>query len=158
MIGIILATVIMAVYLGWYLYNYGVPGSISRTVYKLPHESIFTLVMYAVAFLTVIPMMNACSENTKVLAFLTMGSIGFVGAAPLGKHCDERVHMSAAAIFGVCSQIMIAINAPALLLMWLLFLFVFIILLGRNWLFWAELVCIATLFAFCLLPYVRTIF
>ena len=37
MIGIILATIIMAVYLGWYLRNYGIPGSISRTVYKLPH-------------------------------------------------------------------------------------------------------------------------
>lgn len=153
MIGIVLATVIMSAYLGWYLYNYGVPGSISRTVYKLHHEAIFTLVMYSVAFLTIIPMIDACSEKTKVLAFLTMGSIGFVGAAPLGRHCDERVHMSAAAIFGICSQIMIAINAPALLLMWLLFLVAFIAMVGRNWLFWAELVCIATLLSFCILSY-----
>ena len=69
MIGIAVATAIMAAYLGWYLARYGVPFSISRTVFKLPHEVIFTLVMYAVAFLTIVPMMDACSEDTKVMAF-----------------------------------------------------------------------------------------
>lgn len=150
MIGIAVATAIMAAYLGWYLARYGVPFSISRTVFKLPHEVIFTLVMYAVAFLTIVPMMDACSEDTKVMAFLTMASIGFVGATPLGRNCDERVHMGAAILFGVCSQLMIALNMPQLLWGWLpVALFIFLIDRLEHWLFLAEVVCITLLLIFC---------
>lgn len=153
MIGIIIATVIMAVYIGWYLCRHGVPFSLSRTVYKLPHEVLFTLTLYAVAFLTVIPMMDACNEDTKILAFLTMASIAFVGAAPLGRNCDERVHIGAAILFGVSSQLMIALNQPELLFGWIPGL-LFIIFIDRleHWLFLVELVCIVDTLIFCLLP------
>lgn len=150
MAGVIAATILMVAYLGWYLCRHGVPFSISRTVFKLPHEVIFTLLMYAVAFLTIAPMIDACSENTKALAFLTMASIGFVGASPLGRNCDERVHMGAAILFGVCSQLMIALNMPVLLWGWLpVSLYIFLIDRLEHWLFLAEVACITEMLIFC---------
>jgi hypothetical protein len=117
MIGTGISTIVMIAYLGWNVVNFGVPRSISHTAYNLPSKAIFILVMYAMAFLNIIPMMEACSEDTKMLAFLTIASIVFVGATPLGKNCDERVHMGAAMLFGACSQMMVAFNMPILLLL-----------------------------------------
>ena len=153
MIGVGLSTILMIAYIGWYTTNYGVPWSLSHTVYKLPHEAVFTLVMFAMAFLNIIPMMEACSENTKVLAFLTMASIGFVGAAPLGRNCDERVHMGAAMLFGLCSQLMVAFNIPVLLFVFLPAVVWLTATRGRNWLFWLEVACIIDLLLFCVSPY-----
>ena len=149
MTGTIIATCIMTLYLGWYVISFGIPGSISQTVYKLPHEAFFTLVMYAIAFLTIMPMIDACSENTQVLAFLSIAGVGFVGAAPLGKNCDERVHMGGALFFGVCSQTMLALNRPTLLLIWLPAAIVLLVVRGKNYLFWVEIACIADLLVFC---------
>lgn len=153
MIGTGLSTIIMIAYIGCYIINYGVPRSLSDTVYKLRYKSVFTLVMYAMAFLNIIPMMEACSEDTKVLAFLTMASIGFVGASPLGKNCDERVHMGAAMLFGLCSQLMVAFNIPVLLFVFFPAVVWLIATKGRNWLFWIEVACITDLFLFCISPY-----
>lgn len=151
MIGVLIATTIIVAYLGWYIKSYGIPPSISQTVYKLPHNSIFTLVMYAVAFLTIAQMIDRCSETTQFLAFFTIAGIGFVGAAPLGKNCDEKVHLSSALFFGVCSQIMIALNMPILLLVWLPVVIRLVLTAGKDYLFWIELACIADLLIFCLL-------
>lgn len=150
MIGTLIATVIMCAYLGWYIRSYGVPGSISQTVFMLPHECIFTAIMFAVGFLTIMPMIDHCSENTKVLAFLTIAGMMFVGAAPLGKNCDERVHLGGALFFGISSQIMLALNKPVLLSVWVPMAVILIAVKGSNFLFWAELACIADLLIYCL--------
>lgn len=150
MIGTIIATLIMSAYLGWYVYSYGVPGSISQTVFKLPHECVFTVVMFAVGFLTIMPMIDHCSENTKILAFLTIAGMMFVGAAPLGKNCDERVHLGGALFFGVFSQTMLAFNKPLLLAVWVPAIVLLVSVKGKNYLFWIELACIADLLIYCL--------
>lgn len=150
MIGTIIATVIMSAYLGWYVYRYGIPGSISQTVFKLPHEAIFTAVMFSVGFLTIMQMIDQCSENTKCLAFLTIAGMLFVGAAPLGKNCDERVHLGGALFFGICSQIMLALNKPVLLFVWLPMAVLLIAVKGRNYKFWVELACIFDLLIYCI--------
>lgn len=150
MIGTIIATCIIAVYLGWYIILHGIPASISQTVYKLPHEAIFTVVMYAIAFLTIPAMIDTCREGTEILAFLSIAGIGFVGAAPLGKNCDERVHMGGAIFFGVCSQIMLALNNAVLLLMWVPTIVFLAIHKCKNWLFWVEMTCILDLLIFSL--------
>jgi hypothetical protein len=151
MIATLISLVIIAVYLGWYLKSYGVPESISQTVFKLPHEIIFTLVMWAVAGLNIAQMLERCSDETQFLAFLTMAGILFVGAAPLGKDCDERVHIGGALFFGICSQIMIALNAPLLLLAWLPCVWWLIKSAGSHFKFWMEVTCIVDLLIFCLL-------
>lgn len=153
MIGTGISTIVMIAYLGWNIINYGVPRSISHTAYHLPSKVIFTLVMYAMALLNVIPMIEACSEDTKMLAFLTMASIAFVGATPLGKDCDEMVHMGAATIFGACSQLMVAFNIPVLLLVFLPAVLWLTATKWKNWLFWMEIACILDLLLFCMSPY-----
>lgn len=151
MIATLIATLIMGLYLGWYIKKYGIPESISQTVFKLPHEVCFTLVMYSVGFLNIAQMIDHCSENTKFLAFLSIAGVLFVGAAPLGKDCNEKVHIAGALFFGICSQIMIALNAPLLLLGWVPCVFWLLKSAGRHYKFWLEMACIIDLLVFCLL-------
>ena len=150
MIGTIIAAVIMAVYLGWYIKNYGVPASISQTVYKLPHEIIFTLVIWTVGALTAMPIFDHCSDGSTFLAFLSIGGLMFVGAVPLGKNYDERIHLGGAIFFGFCSQIMIAVNSPLILLVWLPFGIWLICTNGNKYLFWLEMACVIDLLIYCL--------
>lgn len=150
MIGVLVATILMVGYLCWHTFHYGVPASISQTAYKLPHESLFTLLMYAIGFLTVMPMMDACKDGTEVLAFLTIAGILFVGAAPLAKHTNIAVHMTAAVVFGASSQLMIALNEPQLLSVWVVCALWLMLIKGRHWLFWIEIACVTDLLLYCL--------
>lgn len=95
-----------------------IPRSLSETYYYLgsqyyPHSgweekfnrlraSIFTAMMWGIAFTLLPVMFEATPEGQQFLAFLALASICFVGAAPEFKNKYEgRVHTTAAVIAAV---------------------------------------------------------
>lgn len=101
------------------LKNKEIPNSISQTVYSLPYNWIFTLIMFISAFLIAPNLFEILPEAYKFLAFLTIGGILGVGVDPLIKGDKNIVHYISAIIMGVSSQIIIYLLNPYLLLLWI---------------------------------------
>lgn len=160
MIQVCLSIIILLAYIVCLCYRGGgVPSSLSATVFKLPTGWIWlwTVVIYLVAFLCV-PQYLDVTEKCQFFAFLAIAALLFVGAAPLVKDKKElayKVHCVAAVVCGVCSQIVLALNLPILLLLWAFWVanFVFAVIQGKKWptkVFWAEMVCFGSTFIYCL--------
>ena len=138
----------------------GVPSSLSASVFDLPKNQrwIWTVVLYAVVFLCVPTYLDKVSENTQFLAFIAMVGLAFVGAAPLVSDKTDmayKVHCVDAVVCAVCSQQVLVFNQPWLLLCWVPFVVAFVwVTKDKPWrtlVFWAEMVCIGSTFAFCLI-------
>ena len=135
----------------------GVPPSLSASVFDLPKNRrwIWTAVLYAVVLLCVVPYVGK-AEDEQTLAFVALAALGFIGAAPLmgeKKDIGYWVHCVAAMICAVNSQMVLLFNEPRQLLMWVPFLIAYAII-GKGWrtrTFWAEMVCFASTFVFCLI-------
>lgn len=171
MISTILSFLIFVVYLIFVLRYIGhVPKSLSETYYYLgnpnypqDHEwkmqyrlkaSIFTAMMWSIAFLLLPTMLDVTPEGWKFLAFLALAGICFVGAAPEFK--DEfvgRVHVIgaySAAIFGILWATVVIGAAGRIALG----VSVFVVLaaalmtdsLKSSRTFWLELVAFATVY------------
>ena len=138
-----------------------VPSSLSASVFDLTmgQRWIWTAVICAVCFLCVPTIIDKTSEDTKFLAFIAIAALAFVGAAPLVKDTHDiayKVHCVAAVICALCSQLVLMFNNAWLLLCWIPFIayeawrhshF-------RKWrteVFWAEMTCFASTFAYCLI-------
>ena len=138
----------------------GVPSSLSASVFNLPKNQrwIWTVVLFAVCFLCVPTYVEVTSENTQFLAFIAIAALAFVGAAPLVADKTDlayKVHCVAAVVCAVCSQLVLVFNQPWLLLCWVPWVLVFVwITKDKPWrtmVFWAEIVCFGSTFAFCLI-------
>lgn len=138
----------------------GVPSSLSASVFDLPKDKrwIWTVVLYAVCFLCVPTYVEVTSESTQFLAFIAIAALAFVGAAPLVADKTDlayKVHCWAAAVCAVCSQLVLVFNQPWLLLCWVPWVLVFVwVTKDKPWrtmVFWAEMVCFGSTFAFCLI-------
>ena len=131
-----------------------IPVSISSTVYGLGKkwQWVFTIVMWIVGFSIVPTLMEKSSDTTRFLAFFSIAGILFVGAAPLVAKEKNTFHYVCAAVSGIASQVLVALNQPLLLLVW--FLYIGYTLLAkdssRNF-FWVEVSCMLTVFAYCLI-------
>ena len=161
MISICCAIIILLAYIVCLCYRGGgVPSSLSATVFDLPvgWKWLWTIVIYAVCFLCVPYYVEVTEENTQFLAFIAIAALAFVGAAPLVKEKADlsyKVHCGAAVVCGVCSQVVLALNLPILLLLWPFWVafLVFTHLQGNKWptkTFWAEMVCFGSTFIYCL--------
>ena len=161
MITICCAIVILLAYIVCLCYRGGgVPTSLSATVFDLPTgwRWLWTVVIYAVCFLCVPHYIEVTSEDTRVAAFAAIAALAFVGAAPLVEDKADMaylVHCCAAVMCGVCSQVVLALNLPILLLLWPFWVafLVFTHLQGNKWptkTFWAEMVCFGSTFIYCL--------
>lgn len=135
-----------------------IPSSLSASVFDLPQNMhwIWTITIYSVCFLTIPTIISKASENTQFLAFIAIAALAFVGAAPLVKDKQDiayKVHCVAAVICAVCSQIMLAFNCPWLLLCWVPWIIAWFELCStwRTMTFWAEAVCFASTFAYCMI-------
>ena len=141
----------------------GVPSSLSASVFNLPKSKrwIWTVVLYAVVFLCLVPFdflpysvsyLDKVSEGTQFLAFIALAALAFVGAAPLVADKTDlayKVHCVAAVVCALCSQMVLVFNNAWLLLLWLPWLFI-----ASEWktkIFWAEMVCFGSTFAFCMI-------
>lgn len=137
----------------------GVPSSLSASVFDLSKGErwIWTVVLFAVCFLCVPTYVEVTSDNTQFLAFIAIAALAFVGAAPLVTDKADlayKVHCWAAVVCAVCSQLVLTFNQPWLLLCWTPWGLVFVwVTKNKPWrtmVFWAEMVCFGSTFAFCL--------
>lgn len=150
---IIAAMTVIALYVGAMIYTgKQIPESISQTVFLLPRRGkwVFTIVMWLVGFLLMPVLMEKVSEQTQFIAFFMIAGILFVGAAPLVLKEKNTVHYVFAAISGIASQLLVALNQPLLLLTW--FLYIGYTLMAKDVsknLFWVEILCMLNIFALC---------
>jgi hypothetical protein len=138
----------------------GIPPSLSESVFWLKKKDrfIWTLVLFLVCFLCVPTLLDKSLEGTQFLAFLAIAGLAFVGAAPL-VWADEdemqfQVHQWGAIVCAACSQILLALNMPLLLLCWLPFIIAGFVIKWKKWktmIFWGEMVCFFSTFAYCLI-------
>jgi len=152
---VIASIITIALYVGAMVYTgRRIPESISQTVFLLPRKGqwVFTIVMWLVGFLLLPVLLEKVSEQTQFLAFLMVAGIGFVGAAPLVAKEKNTIHYVFAAIAGIASQLLVALNQPLLLLTWFLYIGYTLVAkdVSRN-LFWVEVLCMLNIFALCLI-------
>lgn len=123
-----------------------IPIHLSQSYYILKNGWLFTLFMFLIMFLTIIPLMEIIPNSYQFLVFLTCVSIGFIGASPnFIEDLEGRVHKIGAVIAMICSQILVYLCQPIILLTWLV-LFISLLLYyiynktlqGTNVLFWVE--------------------
>lgn len=148
------------------LYNWldvNMPESISQIVFLLRDRNkwMFAVVMVGIGLLLMPFLLEKASEETEFLAFLSMSGVVGVGVNPLisgrdGKtvaHGGENtLHYVCAALSGICSQLLVALNRPWWLSLWALYV-VYTILerkADKN-MFVAEVICILTTLFFCFL-------
>ena len=149
-----IAITVIALYVGAMIYTgRQIPESISQTVFVLPRKGqwLFTVVMWVVGFLLMPVLMEKVSEQTQFIAFLMVSGICFVGASPLVLKEKNTIHYVFAAVAGIASQLLVALNQPLLLLLWFLYIgYTLLAKDGSKNLFWVEVSCMLTVFAFCL--------
>ena len=151
---VVIAITVIALYVGAMIYTgRQIPESISQTVFVLPRKGqwLFTVVMWVVGFLLMPVLMEKVSEQTQFIAFLMVSGILFVGASPLVLKEKNTIHYVFAAVAGIASQLLVALNQPLLLLLWFLYIgYTLLAKDGSKNLFWVEVSCLLTVFAFCL--------
>ncbi len=151
---VVIAITVIALYVGAMIYTgRQIPESISQTVFVLPRKGqwLFTVVMWVVGFLLMPVLMEKVSEQTQFIAFLMVSGILFVGASPLVLKEKNTIHYVFAAVAGIASQLLVALNQPLLLLLWFLYIgYTLLAKDGSKNLFWVEVSCMLTVFAFCL--------
>ena len=137
-----------------------IPPSLSASVFNIPTNKrwIWTVVIFIVCILVVPTYIEKTDINTQFLSFLSIGGLGFVGAAPLVKFSDDKmqfkVHKIGAIICAICSQLVLTFNYPILLCSWIIFIIYSIIIDWKNWrtkIFWGEMICFSNTFLYCLL-------
>lgn len=158
---IIIAIIILLIYtLVTIKIGGSIPPSLSASVFNIPTNKrwIWTVVLFAVCFLCIPTYIEKTGVNTQFLAFLSIGGLTFVGAAPLVKFSDDemqfRVHKIGAIICAVCSQLVLVFNNAWLLLMWIPFIMFGCIVgfdMWREKIFWGEMVCFSSTFIYCLI-------
>lgn len=155
MIGLVIASITtIALYVGAMVYiGRKIPESISQTVFLLPRKGqwVFTIVMWMVGFMLMPVLMEKVSEQTQFIAFLMIGGVCFVGAAPLVPKAKNTVHYVGAVDAGIASQLLVALNQPLLLLLWFLYIGYTLLAkdVSRN-VFWVEILSTLNIFALCL--------
>lgn len=137
-----------------------IPSSLSASIFNIPTNKrwIWTVIIFTVCILVVPTYIEKTDINTQFLSFLSIGGLGFVGAAPLVKLKDDvlqfKVHEIGAIICAICSQLVLTFNYPILLYSWIIFIIPAIIIGWKNWrtkIFWGEMICFSNTFLYCLL-------
>ena len=114
-----------------------IPPSLSASVFNIPTNKrwIWTVVIFTVCILVVPTYIEKTDINTQFLSFLSIGGLGFVGAAPLVKLKDDvlqfKVHEIGAIICAICSQLVLIFNYPIFLCSWIILLFILLLLVGK---------------------------
>lgn len=135
-----------------------IPSSLSATVFSMDKKDrwIWCIVIWAVVFICLPTYIGKTGENTRFIAFLAMDGLLFVGGAPLTIKDEDKMHCGAAVVCALCSQLVLVFNQPWLLLVWVPWVAAFVRVTKDNvqWrtaTFWADMVCFANTFAFCLI-------
>lgn len=152
---------ILITYLVIYVIKYGIPPSISATYYKINNKLWFSICLISTSVLLFPVLVQQIPEGLQFLVFLTLGSVIFVGLSPNYRNSVliNNIHTISAYISLVCSQILVGLINPNILLIWIL-LFIYWIYYSikfksikygfskSNIKFWGEVIMMITL---CLL-------
>lgn len=155
---VLLAFIVFLAYLAAIFSLFGVPTSLSDTYYLLDRKMkdtgcLFTLLMFVMAFLIIMPLFDITPEEYKALAFFIVLGIAFVGAAPLFDKKDPTtpdveplVHYISAALSAVCGMGWVFIVNPELFYVPIIVSTLIIIAsiltksVVKGLLFWAEMI------------------
>lgn len=132
--------------------NGGVLESISSTAYIVSNKITFTLILLLIGGLLLPSMLEASSENTQFLAFLTVVGLSTVAVTPNYRSEDGLQHNIGGVGCCICSQLLVAFNHPFLLLMWLPCLAYLLFFRDKNYTFWAEISCMAITYVYSIYP------
>lgn len=137
MITTIIATIIFVSYVSLCCWKYGIPETLSDTFYKV--GSLFSIIIWIVGSLILPDIIDQTGSDIKLIPFLIVAGLVFVGAAPHFKSYERCVHIAGASIAGISSQLWIILyNHPLLLLGWLLLL---PFIKKKEIIFYAEMIC-----------------
>ena len=156
MVNIAIAATLLATYiLTLCVVQRRIPNSVSQTVFLLPYAGkwLWTVVVAAVAFLTMPTFIDRTAENVQFLAFFACAGLLVVAVCPLIPHVENattykdaptyRIHVAGAYTSAVASQLVVAYCQPWTLLMWLPWFAAFVwISKDTHWRtspFWAEI-------------------
>ena len=156
---LILSALLVALYVGATIWSARkLPDSVSAIVYMLPRAGqwAWTVWVWAVSMLLLPSLMEVMPEDLKVLGFLTVGAMLFIGAMPLVRNEKNTAHYVLAIAAGILSQVCVAILSSIWLTAWMLFPFLMGSVYVQPWgwlgkamtgkgVFVAEAVCWLTL-------------
>lgn len=146
----IISIILVSLYIIYTVYKNGIPHSLSATYYSLTNKCVFSLVL----ILSIIFSFNEfmTPEKWQFLPFIFLSGILFVAFAPdfESNELTEKVHVGAAIVSLIASQIWVAIVRPQNLSLWVFFLIYLFInrkkkISETNYKFWAEIIMLLTL-------------
>lgn len=123
-----------------------IPDSISDTAY-INSPTAFAVFMGALTTALTPVLLETASEPSKWAAFLTIVGLLMVHLTPKYKQENGAMHYAGGILAGIASQVLVAINTPAILLSWIAYIPLFLAD-KDNRVFWAELICAANTFGF----------
>lgn len=160
---VLLSLAIFLAYLIPVIREFGIPDSLSDTYYLLGKSSdprtfnrlkasLFTAMMWVIAILLMVPLLDVTPELGKPLAFLSLAAIMFVGAAPeFQEDMEGKVHTIAAwvaAVLGIAWAVLFAHGFA-----WLAISFISMCVAANmtkteksSLTFWLEMVAFCTVF------------
>ena len=156
---VIAMTLLFAYTLTVCVVNRGIPSSLSATVYALPPMGawLWTLIIGAVSGMTMPVILETAPDNWKFLGFLSIVGLIFVALCPLVPNKGDmtyKLHCTGALICALSSQLLLAVTYVWLLLAWVPWIIAFVwITRSKKWkteIFWAEMICFADTFIYCL--------
>lgn len=103
MIGVIISAFVFLSYCVWSFWKCGITTTLSETHYSLP-KWIFPVAMISSALL-ILPYWLEANEKYQFLAFISCSGIVFLGAAPLFKNEDRKIHITAVFVAGISALI-----------------------------------------------------
>lgn len=125
-----------------------IPDSISETAYIADNQWVFTIGILSFIVLTWASLVQKCSPDTEYLAFLTAAGLTSVALSPDYKTKHKIMHYGGGILALIASQLLIYLNGAAnLLYTWLLYPLT-LLFSRENWVFWAEIICVITIFLF----------
>ncbi len=151
---VIIAIAVISLYLGAMIYaDRQIPESISQTVYVLPRKGqwLFTIVIWVMCFLLTPVLMQVSSDSTRFLVFLMAVGLLGVGAMPLVAKEKNTAHYVCAAIAGIASQALVALNQPLCMFLWSMYVgYTLFAKDGSRNMFWVQISCMLSVFTYCI--------
>lgn len=127
-----------------------IPDSISETSYLTDKPYLFTAFMWGMAVLVLFPLLDKTEGMSRLHSvMMCFGLIG-VGCTPLYRSEGRGMHYFCAIVAGIASQIIIIREFRWGLVLWMPYVIYAIFRNDENWLFWAQVTCMATISAYCL--------
>ena len=160
MILALISLLIITTYVGVMIFKTkGIPYSISDTYYSLLHNYWFGACMIGTALLLLPASLDASTENSQFLIFLSVVGMGILVVSPNFKGSQKTAHVTGAAMTLVFSQIWVGCNSWYWLLLWAGFIVYIVIEMKRNWtghiisdfikckpMFWVEVIALLTVY------------